>query len=80
MEKGKIIGDYIILSKLGTGSYGVVYKIKKKKNNIYVIKQIPFGNLTSKQIYEKKQEAKILSSINSIYEVKIMILLKKTIV
>ena len=71
MEKEKIIGDYIILSKLGTGSYGVVYKVKKKnKNNIYVIKQIPFENLTSKQIYEVKQEAKILSSINSIYVVK----------
>ena len=72
MEKEKtIIGDYIIISKLGTGSYGVVYKVKKKnKNNIYVIKQIPFENLTSKQIYEVKQEAKILSSINSIYVVK----------
>ena len=72
MEKEKtIIGDYIIISKLGTGSYGVVYKVKKKnKNNIYVIKQISFENLTSKQIYEVKQEAKILSSINSIYVVK----------
>ena len=72
MDKEKtIIGDYIIISKLGTGSYGVVYKVKKKnKNNIYVIKQIPFENLTSKQIYEVKQEAKILSSINSIYVVK----------
>ena len=71
MEKENKIGDYIILSKLGTGSYGVVYKVKKKnKNNIYVIKQIPFENLTSKQIYEVKQEAKILSSINSIYVVK----------
>ena len=71
MEKQKTIGNYIILSKLGTGSYGVVYKVKSiNKNNIYVIKQIPFDNLSSKQIYEVKQEAKILSSINSIYVVK----------
>ena len=71
MEKQKTIRDYIILSKLGTGSYGVVYKVKKiNTNNIFVIKQIPMENLTSKQIYEVKQEAKILSSINSIYVVK----------
>ena len=71
MEKQKTIGNYIILSKLGTGSYGVVYKVKSiNKNNIYVIKQIPFDHLSSKQIYEVKQEAKILSSINSIYVVK----------
>ena len=71
MEKQKAIGDYIIISKLGTGSYGIVYKVKKKnKNNIYVIKQISFDNLSSKQIFEVKQEAKILSSINSIYVVK----------
>ena len=71
MEKQNIIGDYIIVSKLGTGSYGVVYKVKKKNENIvYVLKQIPLENLTSKQLYEVKQEAKILSSINSIYVVK----------
>ena len=47
MEKPKAIGDYIIISRLGTGSYGVVYKVKKKnKNNIYVIKQISFENLS----------------------------------
>ncbi len=71
MENKKTIRDYIILSKLGTGTYGVVYKVVKMNTNmIYVIKQIPFDNLTSKQIYEVKQEAKILSCINSIYVVK----------
>ena len=71
MEKQKIIGNYIVITKLGTGSYGVVYKVKKKnENKLYVLKQISFENLTSKQLYEVKQEAKILSSINSIYVVK----------
>jgi NIMA (never in mitosis gene a)-related kinase len=71
MEKQKLIRDYIVLSKLGTGTYGVVYKVVKiNTNNLYVIKQIPVDNLTSKQIYEVKQEAKILSCINSIYVVK----------
>ena len=71
MEKRKIIKDYIIISTLGKGSYGIVYKVKKKNdNNIYVLKQIPFDNLTHKQKSEVKQEAKILSLINSIYVVK----------
>jgi len=71
MDSIKTIGEYIILSKLGSGSYGVVYKVEKMSDhNIYVIKQIPLDNLTSKQIYEVKQEAKILASINSIYVVR----------
>ena len=71
MDSIKTIGEYIILSKLGSGSYGVVYKVKKiSDHNIYVIKQIPLDNLTSKQIYEVKQEAKILASIDSIYVVR----------
>ena len=71
MDNIKAIGEYIILSKLGSGSYGVVSKVKKiNDHNIYVIKQIPLDNLTSKQIYEVKQEAKILASINSIYVVR----------
>ena len=71
MESIKTIGEYIILSKLGSGSYGVVYKVEKMSDhNVYVIKQIPLDNLTSKQIYEVKQEAKILASINSIYVVR----------
>ena len=71
MEKRKIIKDYIIISTLGKGSYGIVYKVKKKNdNNIYVLKKIRFDNLTPKQKSEVKQEAKILSLINSIYVVK----------
>ena len=71
MERLKTIKDYIIISTLGKGSYGIVYKVKNKNNNnIYVIKQIPFDNLSSKEKNEVKQEAKILSLINSIYVVK----------
>ena len=71
MDNRKIIKNYIILSKLGIGSYGVVYKVKKiNTNNIYVIKQIPYHNFSPKQIYAVKQEANILASINSKYVVK----------
>ena len=37
-----MIKDYIIKERLGTGAFGIVYKVlKKSNNNIYVIKQIP---------------------------------------
>ena len=33
------IKDYEIVSKLGSGSFGVVYKIKRKKDNqLFVLK------------------------------------------
>ena len=33
--------DYEISNKLGAGSFGVVYRVKLKKNNeLYVIKEI----------------------------------------
>ena len=66
-----MIKDYIIEKTLGKGSYGIVYKVQKKNTNeIYVIKQIPLKGLTTKEITEVRQEAKILSSINSDFVVK----------
>ena len=66
-----MIRDYVIKERLGTGSFGVVYKVlKKSNNNIYVIKQIPLLGLTSQQINDVKLEARILSSVRSPYIVK----------
>ena len=66
-----MIKDYLIQDKLGTGSYGIVYKVTKKDtNDFYVIKQISLFGLTPEQINEVKLEAKILSKIESIYVVK----------
>ena len=61
-----MIKEYIIKQTLGKGSYGIVYKVQKKNTNeIYVIKQIALRGLSQKEIDEVRQEAKILSSINS---------------
>ena len=66
-----MLNDYIIEKKLGEGSYGVVYKIKKKNdNNIYVLKQISLKGLPENKKKEFKLEAEILSKINSKYVVK----------
>ena len=66
-----MIRDYIIKETLGKGAYGVVYKVEKKNtNNIYVIKQISLKGLTTKEINEVNQEAKILNLINSDFVVK----------
>ena len=66
-----MIKDYIIKERLGIGAFGIVYKVlKKTNNNIYVIKQVPLFGLTPKQISEVKLEAKILSSVKSIYIVR----------
>ena len=66
-----MIKEYLIQEKLGIGSYGTVYKVVKKSNNCtYVIKQISLFGLTQEEIKDVKLEAKILSSINSIYVVR----------
>ena len=66
-----MIKEYIIKQTLGKGSYGIVYKVQKKNTNeIYVIKEIPLKGLSEKEISEVRQEAKILSSINSDFVVK----------
>ena len=66
-----MIKDYIIKERLGTGAFGIVYKVLKKSNNFpYVIKQIPLFGLSQKQINDAKLEAKILSSVKSIYIVR----------
>ena len=66
-----MIKDYIIKERLGTGAFGIVYKVlKKSNNNIYVIKQMPLLGLTPQQIKEAKSEARILSSVRSSYIVR----------
>ena len=66
-----MIRDYIIKERLGIGSYGTVYKVKKKNTNkYYVIKQISLLGLCEQQINEYKLEASLLSSIKSDYVVK----------
>ena len=66
-----MIKDYLILERLGVGSYGTVFKVKKKSSNkIFVIKQISLLGVLEEQKKEYESEAKILNSIKSNYVVK----------
>ena len=66
-----MLSNYLIEKQLGKGTYGVVYKVKKRDDNkIYVLKQISLIGLTSSQKDEVKLEAQVLSKIKSKYVVK----------
>ena len=66
-----MIREYQILEKIGKGTFGTVYKVKKYNESfLYVIKQIPLNELTEEQINQVNSEAKLLSLINSNFVVK----------
>ena len=66
-----MIRNYQIIEKIGKGTFGIVYKVKKFNDPlIYVIKQISLDGLTDEQINQVYSEAKILSLIKSKYVVK----------
>ena len=67
----KEIRGYKIIDELGTGSYGIVYKvIKENETKEYVLKQIPLKGLTKPEMKYIENESKFLSKLNSKYVVK----------
>ena len=63
---------YKVIQKLGQGSFGAAYKVMNiEDNNFYVIKQIKIKDASKKELESIKNEANILSSINSEYVVKL---------
>ena len=63
---------YKIIQKLGQGPFVAVYKVMNiEDNNFYVIKQIKIKDASKKELDSIKNEANILSSINSEYVVKL---------
>jgi len=66
-----MLKHYIIEKELGKGTYGTVFKAKKKEDNKeYVIKQISLLGLNKSQKDEVKMESEVLKSIESKYVVK----------
>ena len=57
-----------ILSKLGDGSYSVVYKVRRKVDDkIYALKKVKLQNLTEKEKENSLNEVRILASVRSTF-------------
>ena len=57
-----------ILSKLGDGSYSVVYKVRRKADgNIYALKKVKLLNLSEKEKENSLNEVRILASVKSAF-------------
>jgi NIMA (never in mitosis gene a)-related kinase len=62
---GSKLSDFKIISELGRGSYGVVYKVMSLiDNNIYVIKKMELKHMKEKQQKESWKEAMILKKVS----------------
>lgn len=61
------LSNFNIISLLGKGSYGCVYKVTRNNNDntIYALKQVPFTNLKPKEKQNSLNEIRILASIHS---------------
>ena len=56
--------DFIMNTKLGTGSYSEVFKVTRKSDNLpYALKKVSLGNLSQKERENALNEVRILASI-----------------
>jgi len=63
--------DFEVLGRLGSGSFGTVYKVRRKADNVvYVIKSIRIVDLNLKEQQDAINEVKILSQLDSCYIVR----------
>lgn len=70
MSKSKL-EDFDILSKLGSGSFGTVFKVRRlADNDVYVLKSIRIAELSFKEQSDAINEVRILSQLDSPYIVK----------
>ncbi|KAA6403191.1 MAG: putative MAP kinase kinase family domain protein [Streblomastix strix] len=68
MEQRSRISDFEILQKIGKGSYGQVFRVKRKiDQNFYCLKQIDIQQLNLKEQQDTIQEVTLLAKLNSPY-------------
>ena len=62
------LANFDKVSKLGQGSFGVVWKVKRKKDRaIYVLKQIDFSRMGRAQRQESLKEALLMNKLRHQY-------------
>ena len=60
------INDFEIISELGKGSFGFVYKVRRRSDyKIYALKKVSFSNLNPKEKENSLNEIRILASISN---------------
>ncbi|MEW5302088.1 MAG: hypothetical protein WDW36_004898 [Sanguina aurantia] len=63
--------DFLIKEKIGSGSYGVVYKVIRKVDRlVYAMKEIDLQGMTRKEQEECIREVRVLSSLESDFIIK----------
>ena len=60
------MNNFELISKLGEGSYSIVYKVRRKADlKMYALKKMKLKNLSEKEKQNALNEIRILASINS---------------
>lgn len=76
MSKKSSINDFEMMGKLGEGSFGTVFKVRRRgnfysvDNNIYVMKMIKISQMDKRGQQESINEVRILASLDNPYIVK----------
>ena len=71
-KEGSPLDDYVPISKLGEGTFGKVFKVKNKHNNVlYALKQISKYNMSDIGQNDIMKEIEILKKLNYIYIIKL---------
>lgn len=63
---GSSMADFEVVCELGHGSYGVVYKVRARKdqNNVYALKKLPIQHMKPKRQKKALQEVLLLKQLS----------------
>ncbi len=65
-QEGPSMRDFSVIKKLGEGSFGVVYQVKRHADSqIYALKKVKLNNMPQKERMNALNEIRLLASIES---------------